>query len=251
MADGERRGERDGQESSHRGSGDVEIRHQRGAVLGALRGCGASGRQRGGGLSYQELRPFTWETFTAPLQKCKPIWLRWRCRRLEFPIRISLRCGTKRLVPAGVWLFVKGYLSILSGMYDVVLVGGTERLRSIPGGAVQQAMATSMDIAERNVGLTFAAYWSYVAKAYARKHGLGDAKLQELLAKISIKNHYHGAFNKKAQFQKEITMEEVMGSTMVAPPIKIMDCCPFSDGAAALVLCSEETPRSAGIPSGS
>jgi acetyl-CoA C-acetyltransferase/acetyl-CoA acyltransferase len=139
--------------------------------------------------------------------------------------------------------FRQGYLSILSGMYDVVLVGGTERLRSIPGGAVQQAMATSMDISERNTGLTFAAYWSYVAKAYARKYHLEDSKLQELLAKISVKNHYHGAFNRKAHFQKEITMEEVMGSAMVAPPIKVMDCCPFSDGAAALVLGSEEIAR--------
>ena len=139
--------------------------------------------------------------------------------------------------------FRQGYLSILSGMYDMVLVGGTERLRAISGSAVQQAMATSMDIAERNVGLTFAAYWSYVAKAYARKHRLSDSRLQELLAKISIKNHYHGAFNKKAHFQKEITMEDVMGSVMVAPPIKIMDCCPFSDGAAALVLCSEEIAK--------
>jgi len=139
--------------------------------------------------------------------------------------------------------FRQGYLNILSGVYDVVLVGGTERLRSISGGAVQQAMATSMDIAERNTGLTFAAYWSYVAKAYARKHRLEDSKLQELLANISIKNHYHGAFNKKAHFQKEITMEEVMGSVMVAPPIKIMDCCPFSDGAAALVLASEEVAK--------
>ncbi len=139
--------------------------------------------------------------------------------------------------------FRQGYLSILSGLYDVVLAGGTERLRSISGGAVQQAMATSMDIAERNTGLTFAAYWSYVAKAYARKHRLDDSKLQELLAKISVKNHYHGAFNKKAHFQKEVTMEEVMGSVMVAPPIKIMDCCPFSDGAAALVLSSEEVAK--------
>jgi acetyl-CoA C-acetyltransferase/acetyl-CoA acyltransferase len=139
--------------------------------------------------------------------------------------------------------FRQGYLSILSSLYDLVLVGGTERLRAISGSAVQQAMATSMDTAERNVGLTFAAYWSYVAKAYARKHHLNDLKLQELLAKISIKNHYHGAFNKKAHFQKEITVEDVMGSVMVAPPIKIMDCCPFSDGAAALVLCSEEIAR--------
>jgi acetyl-CoA C-acetyltransferase len=144
---------------------------------------------------------------------------------------------------SGSVAFRQGYLSILSGMYDIVLVGGTERLKSISGGAVQQAMATSMNQEERTMGLTFAAYWSYVAKAYARKHGLSDPKLQELLAKISIKNHHHGAANKKAQFQKEITMEDVMGSLMVAPPIKIMDCCPFSDGAAALVICSEEIAK--------
>jgi acetyl-CoA C-acetyltransferase len=152
-------------------------------------------------------------------------------------IRYETACASSSVA------FRQGYVSILSGMYDIVLVGGTERLRAISGSVVQQAMATSMDMAERNVGLTFAAYWSYVAKAYARKHHLSDSRLQELLAKISIKNHYHGAFNKKAHFQKEITLEDVMNSTMVAPPIKIMDCCPFSDGAAALVLCSEEIAK--------
>jgi len=152
-------------------------------------------------------------------------------------IRYETACASSSVA------FRQGYLSILSGMYDIVLVGGTERLRAVPGSFVQQAMASSMDIAERNVGLTFAAYWAYVAKAYARKHHMSDSKLQELLAKISIKNHFHGAFNKKAHLQKEATMEDVMSSTMVAPPIKIMDCCPFSDGAAALVLSREEIAK--------
>jgi acetyl-CoA C-acetyltransferase len=157
-------------------------------------------------------------------------------------IRYETACASSSVA------FRQGYVSILSGMYDIVLVGGTERLRAISGSAVQEAMATSMDMAERNVGLTFAAYWSYVAKAYGRKHHLNELRLQELLAKISIKNHYHGAFNKRAHFQKEITMEDVMNSTMVAPPIKIMDCCPFSDGAAALVLCSEEIAKACRNP---
>lgn len=135
--------------------------------------------------------------------------------------------------------FHQGYLGILSGMYDIVLVGGAERLSAIPGTAVQEAMATSMALAERNAGLTFAAYWSYVAKAYARKHKISDSDLEMLLANISVKNHFHGAFNKKAHFQKEVNVDDVMGSPMVAPPIKIMDCCPFSDGAAAIVLASE------------
>ena len=135
--------------------------------------------------------------------------------------------------------FRQGYSNILSGMNELVLVGGTERLRAIPGSAVQEAMATSMDQSERNSGLTFAAYWALVAKAYARRYGLSDDKLQELLAEISVKNHYHGSFNKRAQFQKQVTRDDVMNSVVVSPPIKLLDCCPFSDGAAALVLASE------------
>lgn len=144
---------------------------------------------------------------------------------------------------SGSIAFRQGYLNILTGLYDVMLVGGTERLRSVPGGAVQQAMATSMDRSERDAGLTFAAYWAYVARAYGRKYGLTDAKLQELLAEVTVKNHYHGSFNKYAHFQKAVTKEEVLASLMVSPPIKILDCCPFSDGAAALVLASEKIAK--------
>jgi len=144
--------------------------------------------------------------------------------------------------------FRQAYLGILSGLYDIVLAGGTERLRAKPGSVVQEAMASSMEASERSAGLTFAGYWAYVAKAYARKHHINDSDLQRLLAKVSIKNHYHGASNKKAHFQKEITMKDVMESPVVAPPIKVMDCCPFSDGAAALVLASEEMAKNCKKP---
>ena len=144
--------------------------------------------------------------------------------------------------------FRQGYLNILSGMYDLVLVGGTERLRSVPGGAVQQAMATAMDKAERNAGLTFAAYWAYVAKAYAKKYGISGEQMQKFLAEISVKNHYHGSFNKLTHFQNQVTVDEVLNSISVSPPIKILDCCPFSDGSAALVLASEELARKCKSP---
>jgi acetyl-CoA C-acetyltransferase len=139
--------------------------------------------------------------------------------------------------------FRQGYLGILSGLHDVVLVGGTERLRAISSSAIQEAMATSLDLSERNAGLTFAVYWAYVAKSYARKHGIDEEHLQRLLAEISVKNHYHGAANPSAQLRKETTVEEVLASPTVASPIKVMDCCPFSDGAAALLLASEEVAK--------
>jgi acetyl-CoA C-acetyltransferase len=157
-------------------------------------------------------------------------------------IRYETACASSSVA------FRQAYLGILAGVYEIVLVGGTERLRSIPGSAVQEAMATSMEISERSAGLTFAAYWAYVAKSYARKFSIPDPELQRLLAKISIKNHFHGAKNKKAHFQKEVTIEDVMTSPVVAPPIKVMDCCPFSDGAAALVLASEKVAKQSKKP---
>ena len=144
---------------------------------------------------------------------------------------------------SGSLAFSQGYLNILSGMYDILLVGGTERLRAIPGSEVQEAMATSMDFSERNSGLTFGAYWALVAKAYGRKYGLSDDRLQEVLSEISVKNHYHCSFNKLAQFQKKISCDDVMNSSVVSPPIKLLDCCPFSDGSAALILASEDVAK--------
>jgi acetyl-CoA C-acetyltransferase len=82
-----------------------------------------------------------------------------------------------------------------------------------------------------------------VVKAYAQKYGLKMERMEKLLAEISVKNHFHGSFNKKAHFQKKITLDEVMQSQVVSPPLKILDCCPFSDGAAALVLASEKVAK--------
>jgi len=144
---------------------------------------------------------------------------------------------------SGSVAFRQGYLAILSGLYDVVLVGGTERLRAIAGAEVQQAMTSAMDATERAQGLTFPIYWSRVARAYASRHGLDDGAMQECLAHITVKNHYHGAANACAQFREETSVEAVLASPELCAPIKMMDCAPFSDGAAALVLASEPVAR--------
>ena len=144
---------------------------------------------------------------------------------------------------SGSIAFRQGYLNILSGAYDIMLVGGAERLRGVPSTVSQGAMSASMADVERKAGLTFSAYFALAAKEYARRYGLPMDRLQELLAAISVKSHYHGSFNKRAHFQKAITLADVMDSPMVSPPIKVMDSCPFSDGAAALVLAPEEIAR--------
>jgi acetyl-CoA C-acetyltransferase len=141
---------------------------------------------------------------------------------------------------SGSIAFRQGYLNIMSGMYDIMLVGGGERMRGAPSAVAQGAMSESMADIERKNGLTFSSFFAMVAKAYARKYGLTIDRMQELLGEISVKSHYHGSFNKLAHFQKKITIQDVMLSPMVCDPIKVMDSCPFSDGGAALILASEE-----------
>lgn len=144
---------------------------------------------------------------------------------------------------SGSIAFRQGYLNILTGKYDYLLVGGTERLKSAPGEIIQEAMSTGMDVGERQAGLTFAAYWAYVVKIYAKKYGIDLDRMQRLLAEITVKNHDNASYNPKAHFQNKVTVDDVMNSIVASPPIKVMDSCPFSDGAAALVLASERVAK--------
>ena len=72
--------------------------------------------------------------------------------------------------------------------------------------------------------------------------------LSEMLAEIAVKNHENGADNPNAQFQMKITREAVLQSTMVADPLRLLDCSPVTDGAAAVILCSEEVARKSSRP---
>ncbi len=82
-----------------------------------------------------------------------------------------------------------------------------------------------------------------MATAYLHKYGA----TQEQLAAIAVKNHANGAKNPKAHFQKAITLDQVMDSRMIAWPLKLYDCCPFSDGAAAAVVTTEERAKELGV----
>jgi acetyl-CoA C-acetyltransferase len=69
---------------------------------------------------------------------------------------------------------------------------------------------------------------------------------REVLAEVSVKNHFHGARNPYAQFQSEITIDTVINSTMVADPLTLFDCSPITDGAASIILASEKTAKKMG-----
>jgi len=136
--------------------------------------------------------------------------------------------------------FRHAVMEVASGASDVVMVGGAERVLNVPTADSTEYFAYASDAAwEQTIGLTFPGVFALVARAHMHKHGTTEAQM----AAVAVKNHKHGALNPKAQFQKEITLETVLNSARVADPLKLYDCCPFTDGGAALVLASEEVAR--------
>ena len=136
--------------------------------------------------------------------------------------------------------FRHALFEIASGAADVLLVGGTERVLTMPTERSTEVFAYASDaVFEQPAGLTFPGVFALIARAHMAKHGTTE----EQMAHVAVKNHRHGALNPKAQFQKEITLEQVLTSARVADPLKLYDCCPFSDGAAAVVVAAEDVAR--------
>jgi acetyl-CoA C-acetyltransferase len=136
--------------------------------------------------------------------------------------------------------FRHAVMEVAAGVSDVVLVGGAERVLNVPTDEATEYFAYASDAMwEQTVGLTFPGVFALIARAHMARHGTTE----EQMAAVAVKNHRHGALNPKAQFQKEITLEQVLRSAKVADPLKLYDCCPFTDGGAAVVLVAEEIAR--------
>ena len=136
--------------------------------------------------------------------------------------------------------FRHAVMEIAAGVSDVVLVGGAERVLNVSTAESTEYFAYASDaVWEQPLGLTFPGVFALIARAHMEKYGTTEAQM----AAVAVKNHRHGALNPKAQFQKQITIDQVLRSAYVADPLKLFDCCPFSDGGAALVLASEEVAR--------
>jgi len=134
--------------------------------------------------------------------------------------------------------------AVESGHHDVVLVGGVERCTPETGcdtAEMTSVFATAMHKQyERPTGLTFPAVFGLLTSRHMHKYGTTE----EQLAEVAVKNHYHGSLSERAQFGQEITVDEVLDSQMVASPLRLYDCCPFSDGAAAAIVTSVDLAES-------
>jgi acetyl-CoA acetyltransferase len=131
-------------------------------------------------------------------------------------------------------------MEVAAGAADVVMVGGAERILHVPTDAATEYFAYCSDATfEQTLGLTFPGVFALIARAHMDKYGTTE----EQMAHVAVKNHRHGAMNPKAQFRKEIALETVLKSAYVADPLKLFDCCPFTDGGAAVILAAEEVAR--------
>jgi len=134
----------------------------------------------------------------------------------------------------------QGYLSIASGMNDVVIVGGIEKMNDVGGASATETLATAADQEwEAFFGVTFPGLYAMMAKRHMYEYGT----TKEQLAKVAVKNHANGIKNPNAQYQMEITVDKALNASPVADPLGLLDCSPVTDGAAAVVLCSVEKAK--------
>lgn len=133
-----------------------------------------------------------------------------------------------------------GYASIKSGLSDLVLVMGAEKLTEFPTSHTTEVFGKAGDSTwEYPFGTTFPGYYAMMATAHMAKYGT----TKEQLSKVAVKNHHYASMNKYAHMQKEIDLEDAISAPIVAHPLNLYDCSLITDGAAAVLLASEERAK--------
>ena len=130
--------------------------------------------------------------------------------------------------------------SLVSGQYDTVVVLGIEKMTDHKPEDVATALMGAGSEEERSAGATFPGLYAILARVHMKEFGTTE----EELAAVAMKNHYHASLNPNAQFRNALTVEQVMKSSRIADPLKLLDCSPISYGAAAVVLSTIRTKRS-------
>lgn len=136
------------------------------------------------------------------------------------------------------------YLAVASGAYDIIAVGGIEKMTEVSTEEAAIALGGAGDQeTELFHGASFPALYALMARRHMHEFGTTE----EQMAMCSVQAHRNAVHNPNAQFQRSITLEEVMDSGYVASPLKVLDCSPITDGAAALILCETEKAKKLGI----
>jgi acetyl-CoA C-acetyltransferase len=134
----------------------------------------------------------------------------------------------------------QGFIEVAAGVSDVVLVGGIEKMTDVGGNEATYALGTAADQEYEGFhGLTFPGLYAMMAVDHMHRHGT----TREQLAMVAVKNHENGSRNPLAQFPFKVTVDAVLKSVLVADPLRILDCSPITDGAAAVILCPADMAR--------
>ncbi|MFB3048058.1 MAG: thiolase domain-containing protein [Nitrosopumilaceae archaeon] len=146
-------------------------------------------------------------------------------------LSIESACGS------GSVSFREAYANVAAGFYDVVLVTGVEKITQTGTEWTTTYFSYCSDFFyEGQSGASFPGLFASMARAYLTEF----KATEEDFAMVAVKNHENGLLNPKAHLRKKITVDDVMNSAVVASPLKLYDCCPFSDGASSVVICSEK-----------
>ncbi|MGH7852128.1 MAG: thiolase C-terminal domain-containing protein [Candidatus Binatia bacterium] len=142
---------------------------------------------------------------------------------------------------AGAAALMAGFQAIASGYYQRVLVVAGEKMTHLSTSATTRILAEVIDKRERVCGATMPALAAMITEKYRQKFRLSESRLANMLCAVALKNHRNGAKNPLAQFQRAITRRDYFASKFVATPLRLYDCAPITDGAAAVLLTSEKT----------
>lgn len=130
---------------------------------------------------------------------------------------------------------------VRSGLAECILVVGGEKMTEVPGKKSTSIIASLLNREERSAGATLPSLAGILAREYMKAFGA----TRESIASVSVKNHHNGTMNRYAQFQKEFSLQEVMESRIIADPLRLLDYCPVSDGAASVLVTSDSVAETA------
>jgi len=136
---------------------------------------------------------------------------------------------------------IEAAMSVMSGMFDVVLALGVEKLKDTgyPGLGTGRGMHPVFEARRTSPGS-----FGLIAPAYFKKYGLTVEEGKKLIGQIAVKNHHNGSMCPKAHFHNEITLEKVINAPIIAWPLGLFDCCGNSDGSAAAIITRADMAKS-------
>ncbi|MHC1605112.1 MAG: thiolase domain-containing protein [Candidatus Methanofastidiosia archaeon] len=148
--------------------------------------------------------------------------------------KVEGACGS------GGTAFKAGVMAVASGFHDVVCVTGVEKMTDVIGDRATTVLANASDREYEAIhGVSFVGLNAMVMRRYMHEYGVK----REEICTFPVNSHKNGVLNKYAMFRREITLDSVLNSPMVADPLSLMDCAPICDGAASVILTTKERAK--------